>query len=162
MTATTDPSTTPTPHAGGTTQVYVMYINAPAQTVWEAITEPDQVTRFFHGMHLEAEYEVGGHLRSWSPDRSKQWGDNTILEWDPPRRMVHTWRSAYDEELAAEPESRVTWEVEPAASNSAKLTLVHDRLDAAPKTAAQVVGWAWILSNLKTVLETGTALPPLR
>jgi hypothetical protein len=63
--------------------------------------------------------------------------------------------------MKAEPESRVTWEVEPAPGNCAKLTLVHDRLDEAPKTAANVVGWSWILSNLKTVLETGEPLPPL-
>jgi uncharacterized protein YndB with AHSA1/START domain len=145
----------------GATQVYVLYINAPAQSVWEAITQPEQVARFFHGMHLEATYEVGGHLRSWSPDHSAQWGDNTVLEWDPPRRMVHTWRSLYDPATAAEPESRVTWEVEPAGGDSTKLTLIHDRLERSPKTAASVVGWSWILSNLKTVIETGQPLPPL-
>lgn len=146
------------PHA---TQVYVLYINAPAQTVWDAITRPEQVARFFHSMQLDATYEVGGHLRSWAPDRSALWGDNTVLEWEPPRRMVHTWRSLYDPDMAGEPESRVTWEVEPAPGDSTKLTLVHDRLEQSPRTAASVVGWSWILSNLKTVIETGRALPPI-
>lgn len=145
--------------AASTTQVYVLYIKATADAVWSAITEPEQVGKFFHGMHLDASYEVGGHLRSWSPDRSTQWGDNTVLEWDPPRRLVHTWRSLYDDELAAEPQSRVTWEVEPAADGLTKLTLVHDRLEDSPKTAASVVGWSWILSNLKTIVETGAPLP---
>jgi uncharacterized protein YndB with AHSA1/START domain len=159
---TQTPAGAPAPNAGGgTTQVYVLYINAPAETVWNAITEPEQVARFFHGAQIDADYRAGGHLRSWSPDRSAQWGDNTVLEWDPPRRLVHTWRSLYDEQMAAEPESRVTWEVEPAADGSTKLTLVHDRLEAAPKTAANVVGWSWILSNLKSVIETGRALPPI-
>jgi len=144
-----------------TTQIYVLYINANALTVWQAITQPEQVGRFFHGMQLEASYEVGGHLRSWAPDRSVQWGDNTVLEWDPPRRMVYSWRSLYDPALAAEAESRVTWEVEPAAGDSTKLTLIHDRLEHSPKTAASVQGWSWILSNLKTVIETGQALPPI-
>lgn len=148
--------------AATTTQVYVLYINAPAEVVWDAVTRPEQVARFFHGLQLDASYEVGGRMQSWSPDRSALWGDNTLLEWDPPRRMVHTWRSLYDEQLAAEPESRVTWEVEPAAGGSTKLTLVHDRLEASPRTADSVRGWAWILSNLKTVVETGAALPPLR
>ena len=88
-------------------------------------------------------------------------GDNTILECDPPRRLVHTWRSLYDPVLAAEPESRVTWEIEAQPGGLAKLTLVHDRLDASPKTAASVRGWSYILSNLKTVMETGLPLPPI-
>lgn len=146
----------------GATQVYVLYINAPIDAVWAAITEPEQVARFFHGQHLEADYRVGGRMRSWSPDRSDQWGDNVIEEYDPPRRLVHTWKNLYDADMAAEPASRVTWELEPANGGATKLTLVHDRLDDSPKTAASVVGWAWILSNLKTVLETGTQLPAPR
>jgi uncharacterized protein YndB with AHSA1/START domain len=98
---------------------------------------------------------VGAARRTWSPDRSRLWGDNTILECDPPRRFVHTWRSLYDDELAAEDESRVSWEIEPAQGGTSKLTLVHDRLEGAPKTAASVRGWSFILSNLKTLLETG-------
>ncbi|HVA60215.1 MAG TPA: SRPBCC family protein [Mycobacteriales bacterium] len=157
------PATAPTPlpprAVAGATQVYVLYINAPLETVWTAITEPEQVARFFHGQHLEADYRVGGRIRSWSPDHSEQWGDNLIEEYDPPHRLVHTWKSLYDADMAAEPASRVTWELEAADVDTTKLTLVHDRLDDSPKTAASVVGWAWILSNLKTVLETGAPLP---
>ena len=102
---------------------------------------------------------MGASRRSWSPDRSRLWGDNTILECDPPRRFVHTWRSLYDDEMAAEDESRVAWEIEPADGGTSKLTLVHDRLEGAPKTAASVTGWSYILSNLKTLVETGEAFP---
>lgn len=166
---TTSNATTETPAAAGgapltaanTTQVYVLYIQAPAQAVWEAITEPEQVARFFHGLRLEASYEPGGRMRSFSPDGSVLWGDNTVLEWDPPRRMVHSWRSLYDDTMAGEPESRVTWEVEPAPGDTTKLTVVHDRLENSPHTAASVVGWSSILSNLKTILETGHPLPPI-
>ena len=42
-----------------------------------------------------------------------------------------------------------------------RLTLTHDRLDHSPKTAAGVKGWSYILSNLKTVIETGEPLPPI-
>jgi uncharacterized protein YndB with AHSA1/START domain len=162
-TTTGEPATAPrVPSAAASaTQVYVLYIRAPTHVVWEAITEPEQVARFFHGLRLEASYEVGGAMRSYSPDGSALWGDNTLLEWDPPRRMVHTWRSLYDETMAAEPESRVTWEVAPAPGDTTKLTVVHDRLDNSPKTAASVVGWSWILSNLKTILETGSTLPSI-
>jgi uncharacterized protein YndB with AHSA1/START domain len=145
-----------------TTQVYQLYINASQDEVWKAITDPAIVARFFFGQRREAVYEVGGRIRSWSPDGNQPWGDNEILECDPPRRLVHTWRSLYDPEMAAEPESRVTWEVEPQPGGFSKLTLIHDRLDSSPKTAASVRGWSYILSNLKTVIETGEALPPIR
>jgi uncharacterized protein YndB with AHSA1/START domain len=143
-----------------TTQVYQLYIKADQEQVWDAITNPAMVARFFHGAHVESTYQVGSPLRSWSPDHREQWGDNTVLECDPPRRLVQTWRSLYDPEMAGEPESRVTWEIEAQPGGYSKLTLVHDKLDASPKTAANVKGWSYILSNLKTVLETGEPLPP--
>jgi uncharacterized protein YndB with AHSA1/START domain len=143
------------------TQIYQLYIGATQAEVWDAITNPAIIAKFFHGAQVESTYEVGQPIRSLSPDRTEAWGENTILEFDPPRRLVHTWRSLYDPEMAAEPESRVTWEVEEQPGGFAKLTLTHDRLDAAPKTAASVRGWSYILSNLKTVVETGKALPPI-
>lgn len=143
------------------TQVYQLYINASQEEVWDAITNPAVVAKFFFGAQIESTYEVGSPLRSVSPDGSQTWGENTVLECEPPRRLVHTWRSLYDDELAAEPESRVTWEIEAQPGGFSKLTLVRDRLDASPKTAASVRGWSYILSNLKTVLETGESLPPV-
>lgn len=143
------------------TQVYQLYIKATQEEVWDAITNPATVAKFFFGAQVESTYNVGSKLRSLSPDGSDIWGDNTILECDPPRRLVHTWRSLYDPQMAAEPESRVTWEIAAQPGGFARLTLVHDRLDASPKTAASVRGWSYILSNLKTVMETGEALPPI-
>ncbi len=143
------------------TQVYQLYIKATQDDVWSAITNPETVAKFFHGAQVESTYEVGSVIRSLSPDRSQTWGENTVLEFDPPRRLAHTWRSLYDPEMAAEPESRVTWEIEEQPGGFSKLTLVHDRLDASPRTASSVKGWSYILSNLKTVVETGEALPPI-
>jgi uncharacterized protein YndB with AHSA1/START domain len=71
-----------------------------------------------------------------------------------PERLVHGWRSLYDEELALEPQSRVTWEIEPAGDGVTKLTVVHDQLEHSPKTAASVAGWTQILGGLKTLLES--------
>ena len=77
-----------------------------------------------------------------------------------PRRLVHGWSSMYDPEMAAEPVSRVTWEIEPREDGCCLLTVVHDRLDASPKTASSVsgTGWMFVLSGLKTLLETGQPL----
>lgn len=140
------------------TQVYELYIRATPERVWDAITKPEFIEKYFHGAHHESTYEVGSSIRSWSPDRAKLWGDNVILECDPPRRLSHTWRSLYDDELAAEDESRVTWEIEPQEGGYSKLTLVHDRLEGAPRTAESVRGWTFILSGLKTLVETGSPL----
>jgi uncharacterized protein YndB with AHSA1/START domain len=142
------------------TQVYQMYINAPQQKVWEAITTPEIVATYFHGAQVEGSYQPGTRIRTVSADGSQEWGDNTVLEADPPRRLVHTWRSLYDADLAAEPESRVTWEIEPLPGGYSRLTLIHDKLDASPKTAASVTGWSYYLSSLKSVVETGSPLPP--
>lgn len=143
------------------TQVYQLYIKASQDQLWDAITNPQIVAKFFHGAQVSSTYQVGTKIRSLSPDGSQVWGDNTILESDPPRRLVHTWRSLYDPELADEADSRVTWEIEGQPGGISRLTLIHDRLEQSPKTAASVKGWSYILSNLKTVVETGEALPPI-
>ncbi len=73
---------------------------------------------------------------------------------------MHEWRSNYDPELAAEPASRVTFEIEPTADGQCMLTLTHDRLEQSPQTAANVGGgWSYVLDSLKTMLETGEPLP---
>lgn len=143
-----------------TTQVYQVFIKAAPERVWSAITDPDLVAKYFFGAQMDkSTFEVGSSVRSWSPDRSTLWTSNTVLESDPPRRLVHTWRSLYDKELAAEEESRVTWEVEPQEGGYSKLTVIHDRLEGAPKTAKNVSGgWMLILSGLKTLVETGEPL----
>lgn len=142
------------------TQVYQLYIRASAEEVWDAITDPKVIARFHFGAQNDpSDFAVGSRIKSWSPDRSRLWTHNQVLAFDPPRRFAHTWRSLYDPDLAAEPESRVTWDVEPVPGGYARLTLTHDRLDGSPRTAAHVRGWSYILSNLKTLLETGEPLP---
>lgn len=145
--------------AASATQVYQLYIRATPEQVWDAITKPEIVAKYFHGSVNEGSYEVGGTLRAWSPDHSQLWTENTVLEVDPPRRLVHTWRALWDAETAAEPESRVVWEIERLPEGYSKLTVVHDRLDSSPKTAEHVKGWSYVLSSLKTLLETGEPLP---
>ena len=138
-----------------TTQVYQLFIKATPDQVWEAITKPEFTTRYFFASRVEM---ADGRRRAYGP-KGELWGDSAILEEDPPRRLVHEWQGLYDPELAAEETSRVTWEIEPHDSGVTKLTLVHDQLEGAPKTAASVAGgWMYILSSLKTLLETGETL----
>ena len=139
-----------------TVQVYQLFIKATPEQVWQAIVDPDLTSKYFYGSRITVTPD--GRV-STSPDGSESWGDSEVLEWDPPHKLVHGWRSAYDPELASEATSRVTWEIEPQDGGLTKLTLVHDQLDGAPKTAESVAGgWMYILSGLKTLLETGKPL----
>jgi len=139
------------------TQVYQVFIKARPEEIWEAITKPEFTTRYFHGARIEVTPE---RRRMFSADGADSWGEGPVTEYDEPRRLVHEWRSAYDPELAAEEPSRVTWEIEPQDGGVCLLTVVHDQLEAAPKTAASVAGpgWMMVLSGLKTLLETGEPL----
>jgi uncharacterized protein YndB with AHSA1/START domain len=142
------------------TQVYQVFIKATPEQIWDAITTPEFTTKYFHGSRVESTFEPGARYESYSPDRSQLWVDGEVLESDRPRKLAHTWRSLYDEESAGEPPSRVTWEIEPGDGGVSKLTVVHDQLEASPRTAASVsgAGWMFVLSGLKTLLETGEPL----
>jgi uncharacterized protein YndB with AHSA1/START domain/DNA-binding transcriptional ArsR family regulator len=139
-------------------QVYQVFIKASPEQVWDAITRPEFTARYFFGSRVETTGEAGAPIRHYAPDGDVLWGDDTILESNRPLRLVHTWRSLYDPELAAEPASRVTWEIEPQPGGVCKLTVIHDQLEGSPKTAASVAGWMFVISGLKTLLETGEPL----
>jgi uncharacterized protein YndB with AHSA1/START domain len=139
-----------------TTQVYNIVIKATPEAIWDAITKPEFTERYFYGSRITV---VPDRYTSLGPTGDVR-GDEPVYEFEPPRRLVHGWVSRYDPELATEAESRVTWEIEPYDDGTCLLTVVHDRLEAAPKTAASVagVGWMTVLSGLKTLLETGEPL----
>jgi uncharacterized protein YndB with AHSA1/START domain len=144
-----------------TTQVYQLYIKADPERIWEAITQPDWTQKYFYGSRTSFDLRPGGRLHAVSGDNeSQELVEGEVLEADPPRKLVHTWRALYDPELAGEEPSRVTWEIEQGEDGVSLLTVVHDRLEGAPKTAQNVSGTGWmrVLSGLKTVLETGEPL----
>ena len=132
-----------------------VFIRTTPEAIWQAITRPEFTAKYFHGARVEADAD---RYLSHGPDGSV-WLDGG-LEFDPPRRLVHEWQSRYDPELDAEGSSRVTYEIEPQAGGVCRLTLIHDRLENAPKTASSVggAGWMFVLSGLKTLLETGEPL----
>ncbi len=139
-----------------TTQVYQVFIKATPEQIWDAITKPEFTRRYFHGASITVTPE---HYDSRGPD-DEVWGDADVFEFDPPRKLVHGWRSMYESELAAEEESRVSWEIEAGDDGVSLLTVVHDKLEGAPNTASKVagVGWMGVLSSLKSFLETGEGL----
>jgi uncharacterized protein YndB with AHSA1/START domain len=148
---------TAAPVSASPTQVYQVFIRATPQAIWEAITDPAFTERYFYGTRMEVTPE---RRRVFSPEDPSLIGDDPVFEYDPPRRLVHGWQSKWNAEMAAEEPSRVTWEIEPRDDGTCLLTLVHDRLEGAPKTAEGVAGpgWMFVLSGLKTLLETGEPL----
>ena len=139
-----------------TTQVFTIFIRATPEQIWDAITRPEFTVGYFHGSRITITPERRASL---APDGSVR-GDTAVEVFEPPRRLVHGWRSLYDPAMAQEPESRVAWEIEPGDGGVCKLTLTHDRLEDAPRTAQEVsgAGWMGVLSGLKTLLETGQPL----
>jgi uncharacterized protein YndB with AHSA1/START domain len=136
-----------------TTQVYSVFIKATPEQVWDAITKPDFTEQYFFGARIDIK-----DGRRFTTIGEMEW-DEEVLEAEAPTRLVHRFVAAYDPDMGAEEPSRVTWEIEPQDGGITKLTVVHDQLESAPKTAESVAGgWMYILSGLKTLLETGKPL----
>jgi uncharacterized protein YndB with AHSA1/START domain len=156
-----------------TTQVHRVYINATPEAIWEAITSPEWTAKY--GYHAIAEYDLkpGGKYRAVATPEMQAMGmsevllDGEVIEADPPRKLVQTWHALWDEGVAGEQPTRVTWDIEADDGGITRLTVTHE-LEGAPIHAEQVSteaklregggGWSWILSDLKTLLETGKSL----
>jgi len=139
-------------------QVYQIFIKAPPERVWQGLTLPEFTQRYFHGSAFETDWRPGSTYRSMAGDVVMVEG--RVLEYDPPRRLVYTWRALWDPEVTKDKESRVTCELEDAGGGMTRLTLVHDEFEGETETYKQTAGgWMWVLSNLKTLLETGDTLP---
>jgi uncharacterized protein YndB with AHSA1/START domain len=138
-----------------TTQVYEIFIRATPDAIWQAITRPEFTRQYFFGSHVTVDAESYRGLDAGGGELVV----GRVFEFEPPHRLVHGWRALYDPETAAEDDSRVTWEIEAKDDGTSLLRVAHDQLEGAPKTAASVAGgWMWVLSGLKTLLETGKPL----
>lgn len=138
-------------------QVYKAFIKASPDQVWQAITDPAFTRRYFGG-HIETPLQTGGPYRSVSAD-GHTLVTGEFLKVDPPLRLAHTWRAVWSAEMSEDPPSRVTWEIELAGSAVTKLTIVHDQFPGETATYKDVAdGWIYVLSGLKTLLETGEPL----
>ena len=176
-------ATTPTtPDAGAatglTTQVYRVYIKAAPEAIWTAITDPEWTNRYGYTGYTHYDLRPGGELRVVPNEEFKAAAeaggfpcpdvivDGEVVDADPPHRLVTTWRMLMDPTTAAEPASRITYEIDDLGG-FCSLTLTHELPDS-PATAALVAGaheaegggggHAWTLSDLKSLLETGERL----
>ncbi len=139
--------------------VYQTFIRASADQVWRAITDPDFTTRYFHRTAFESTLEPGSPYRMILPDGSDA-VVGAIEEIEPNKRLVMTWRTLYDAAAAEEPPSRVEWLLTEGADGVTKVTTIHRDLALSPVTSAGVAdGWVWVLQSMKSLIETGEALP---
>lgn len=137
--------------------VYQIFIRAPAERVWEAITTPEFTQQYFHATRVQSDFEAGSPIHFEYIDGGTA-VDGDILEADKPNRLVFTWRILYDDAVKDLPASRVAFELE-EMGDVTRLRLVHDEMSyAADLVEGLREGWSEILSSLKSLLETGCAL----
>lgn len=134
--------------------VYVTFIRTTPARLWEALTEPEFIRQYWFDTTIECAWKKGSPWRMVGPDGSLT-DTGEILEIDPPRRMIIRWRNEWKAELKAEGPSRCTIELEPV-DGAVKLTITHEIERPGSKLITAVSGgWPVILSNLKSLLETG-------
>lgn len=132
--------------------VYVTEIRTTPEKLWQALTDPEFTQRYWYGTRIESDWTVGSPLTmvkagGAAPDTG------TVLVADPPRTLSFSWHIAWGD-MAKEPDSRVTFTLEPLPGGVVKLTLVHDRMTAdGPVMTAMKNGWKGILAGLKGEVE---------
>jgi len=154
-----------------TTQVFRVFIKATPQAIWDAITDPAWNERYGYRSRQEFDLRPGGAYRAFATPEMGAHGapdviiEGEVLEVDAPHRLVQTWHAFFSPEIAAEGPTRLTWELAPTDDEGVtQLTVTHELADA-PNTAAIVTGslpeagggWSMIISDLKTLLETGAS-----
>ena len=136
------------------TFVYVIFIRTTPERLWAALTDPQFVRQYWFDTTVECAWTKGSPWKLVGADGSLT-DTGEILEIDPPRRMVIRWLNEWKPELKAEGPSRCTIELEPAGT-AVKLTIRHEIDRRGSKFITAVSGgWPSILSNLKSLLETG-------
>ncbi len=173
----TSTAQTNTAQTSTTTQVYRVYIKASAQAIWDAITQPEWSNRYGYTGYVDYDLRPGGHYKVRPGEEFKSASEamgnqlpeiiieGEVLEADPPHKLVTTFKMLMDPEIAKEPHSTITHEIK-ELDGYCSLTLTHEMPDS-PRLASIVSGsqeefgagggHAWVLSDLKTLLETGSS-----
>lgn len=165
--------------AAETTQVYRVYIKTTPEAIWDAVTKPEWTQQYGYTGLVDYDLRPGGAYRVRPTDEFRAGADaqgfpcpdviidGEVIEADPPRKLVTTFRMLMDPDMANEGFTRITHEISELQPGVCSLTMVHE-LEGAPKLAAMTRGdledqgagggHAWVLSDLKSLLETGKPL----
>jgi uncharacterized protein YndB with AHSA1/START domain len=141
--------------------VYVTYIRTTPERLWQALIEPEFTMQFWAGTTQACDWKVGASWRLMIPD-GRVGDSGEVLEIEPHRRLVLSWRNEFRPEIHAEGYSRLTYQLE-QQGDMIKLTITHE-IDRPGSKLIEAVstGWPLILSSLKSLLETGQALEATR
>lgn len=141
--------------------VYVTYIKSTPEKVWQAITDGEFTRRYWANRRNASDWKVGSDWRHEDYDDPSLLDIvGTVLESDPPRRLVVTWALPKD---VGNPEktSRVTFDIE-SLQEVVRLTVTHSELEPDSDMLRGITrGWPLVLSSLKSILETGEAWPTM-
>jgi DNA-binding transcriptional ArsR family regulator/uncharacterized protein YndB with AHSA1/START domain len=134
-----------------------IFIRATPEQVWRGITESEFTLRYYYSSSVESTWKAGEQYRYAIGEVTAIVG--TVLEADPPRRLVQTFDARWDDDVAADAPTRLTWEIEEHAPGISKVTAIHDGFPSQTATYHSVAGgMPFILSGLKSLLETGEPL----
>ena len=140
------------------TFTYVTYIRTTPERLWEALTSAEFTAQYWFGAHCESDWTAGSPWRLMYAD-GRVADSGQVVESVPPSRIVIKWRNEWNPELKAEGDSLCTMDIEPVADTSpqvVRLSITHAIELAESKFISAVSGgWPRILSNLKSLLETG-------
>jgi uncharacterized protein YndB with AHSA1/START domain len=141
--------------------VYVTYIRTTPEKLWQALIDPELTRRYWVETWQESEWKPGSSWRLMIPD-GRVGDSGEILEIEPGRRLVLTWRNEFKAELREESDSRLTYEIE-QQGEAVKLTVIHESEKPGSKLIEAVSnGWPHILASLKSLLETDESLEATR
>jgi uncharacterized protein YndB with AHSA1/START domain len=139
--------------------VYTVFIKAPPERVWRAITDGDDTVRYYYGTRVASEWVVGAAIRYAYPDGSVA-ADGEVLAIDPGRQVTMTFHPRWSPEIDAEGPVRMTWSVEGTDDGGSRLTVTSALVPGSRTDAEFRDGVAYIASGLKTLVETGAPLVP--
>lgn len=138
--------------------VYVIHIRTTPEKLWAALTDPKQIKRFWCETLWESDWRKGSPWRALIPD-GRIADTGKVIETDPPRKLVISWRNEFRPELTAEGFTTCTYEITPT-QDAVRLQLIHEiGIDNSKTISAVSQGWPALLSSLKSMLETGEPLP---
>jgi uncharacterized protein YndB with AHSA1/START domain len=139
------------------TFVYVTYIRTTPEKLWAALTDVEYMKQYWFGMRCESQWTAGSAWKLLAPD-GQVFDSGEIVEAEPPRRLVIRWQHQNKAELKAEGASLCTMELESTGA-AVKLSITHTiERDPSKFIVAVSGGWPKILSNLKSLLETGSSV----
>lgn len=155
-----------------TAKVFEIYIRASAEQIWEALTSPEWSAKYGYRVLYEYDLRPGGKFRAHPNEGMRKMGlpdpiiDGDVIEAKRPTRLVQTYRFLFAREDEAEGFTRITHEIAPTEAGFCRVTVVHE-VENAPRMARAISskfdtrgggGWGWVLSDLKSLLETGRSM----